>query len=66
MTIYKIKQTKKYRTCGGCNKIINKESSCIYTTSSYKGFAYKDFFHSNGCLKLFEKRKNELQPQSNN
>ena len=66
MKIYKIKQTEKSRTCSGCNKVINKESSCIYNISSFKSWQYKNFFHNDNCLKLFEKRKNELQPQSNN
>jgi len=51
--IYKIMEAKKIRTCNGCNRVIKRDSGCLYTFASFRGFPYKNYFHNKECLKKY-------------
>lgn len=55
--IYKINSVEKSRTCNGCNRVINSGSSCLKINSSFKGWAYRNYFHNEDCLKKYNEIK---------
>ena len=47
---YEIKDIKKPKKCKGCGQWIEKGSNCIYKTLSWRGVAYKAYYHDEECI----------------